>query len=126
MKQDCLPIEGVNYSTSEKVVGTWIDGKPLYQRTISVNKATSTTGFGLTQISIPVKRIVKLTYTTTLTDTSVFEGLVYVVNGQQVSYIRANITSPYMNLFHYCTIADWVPSSIADIFVTVQYTKTTD
>ena len=24
-----------NYSTDEKVVGTWIDGKPLYQKTIS-------------------------------------------------------------------------------------------
>ena len=25
---------GINYSSSEKVIGTWIDGKPLYQKTI--------------------------------------------------------------------------------------------
>ena len=26
---------GVNYSTAEQVIGTWIDGKPLYQKTFS-------------------------------------------------------------------------------------------
>ncbi len=26
-----------NYSTEEKVVGTWIDGKPLYQKTYVIN-----------------------------------------------------------------------------------------
>ena len=30
-----------NYSTEEKVVGTWIDGKPLYQKTIEFNKSDS-------------------------------------------------------------------------------------
>ena len=27
----------VNYSTSEQVIGTWIDGKPLYQKTYELN-----------------------------------------------------------------------------------------
>lgn len=27
--------EAMNFSTDEKVIGTWIDGKPLYQRTVS-------------------------------------------------------------------------------------------
>jgi len=26
-----------NYSTDEKIIGTWIDGKPLYQKTVTVN-----------------------------------------------------------------------------------------
>lgn len=25
---------GINYSLNEKIVGTWVDGKPLYQKTI--------------------------------------------------------------------------------------------
>lgn len=29
-----------NYSTKEQVVGTWIDGKPLYQKTITVTSIT--------------------------------------------------------------------------------------
>ena len=27
-------INAINYSTEEQVIGTWIDGKPLYQKTI--------------------------------------------------------------------------------------------
>ena len=29
--------EGSNYSTDEQVVGTWVDGKPIYQKTIFFN-----------------------------------------------------------------------------------------
>lgn len=28
---------GINYSTTEQVIGTWIDGKPLYRKVISAN-----------------------------------------------------------------------------------------
>lgn len=31
---------GDNYSTDEREIGTWIDGKPLYQKTISTTFAT--------------------------------------------------------------------------------------
>ena len=37
-----------NYSTEEKVVGTWIDGKPLYQKVVSGTMISST---GWTKIS---------------------------------------------------------------------------
>ena len=29
-----------NYSTDEKIVGKWIDGKPIYQKTISISSVT--------------------------------------------------------------------------------------
>ena len=32
---------GFNYSTSEQVVGRWIDGKPIYQKTLTGTTATS-------------------------------------------------------------------------------------
>jgi hypothetical protein len=32
----------VNYSTAEQVVGTWIDGKPIYQRTLQVDQSIHT------------------------------------------------------------------------------------
>lgn len=32
---------GINYSTNEEVVGTWIDGKPLYQKTIQFSSFSS-------------------------------------------------------------------------------------
>lgn len=34
--------KGDLYSTDEKMIGQWIDGKPLYQKTIEVNVTTST------------------------------------------------------------------------------------
>ena len=30
---------GTNYSTDEQIVGTWIDGKPIYQKTITFESA---------------------------------------------------------------------------------------
>ena len=30
---------GHNYSTDEQVVGTWIDGRPVYQKTITINES---------------------------------------------------------------------------------------
>ena len=48
-----------HYSTDEKVVGTWIDGKPLYERTITGNISgtayTTITPAGWTDISEIVK-----------------------------------------------------------------------
>lgn len=35
---------GHNYSTDEQVVGTWIDGKPLYEKTIAIEKNTLSSG----------------------------------------------------------------------------------
>ena len=36
--------EATDYSTDEKIVGTWIDGSPLYQKTISFGSFTGTSG----------------------------------------------------------------------------------
>ena len=34
---------GESYSTEEQVIGTWIDGKPIYRKTIQIDAPTSTT-----------------------------------------------------------------------------------
>ena len=41
-----------NYSTDEKVVGTWIDGKPLYQKTFSVNIPITTNRWNDTGVTL--------------------------------------------------------------------------
>ena len=40
------------YSTEEQVVGTWIDGKPIYRKCVIAN-ATISGGQFLTQITLP-------------------------------------------------------------------------
>lgn len=39
MKNICYPMGGVEYSTTERVVAKWIDGKPIYRRVFEYNTA---------------------------------------------------------------------------------------
>ena len=44
---------GNDYSTDEQIIGTWIDGKPLYQKTFEVNSlgsGTKTIAHGISNI----------------------------------------------------------------------------
>lgn len=42
----------LNYSTNEQVVGTWVNGKPIYQKTFNVN-LTISSGWTETNLYIP-------------------------------------------------------------------------
>ena len=118
----------LDYSTDEKVVGTWIDGKPLYQKTVDINRA-STSGVEASTVTNTsnVSKILFFEYQTILKDTTTFNGLVIATSGSGISRVRGNIDIGVINLFHLCTIESWITnSSIENIYVTIQYTKTTD
>lgn len=103
-----------NYSTEEQVIGTWIDGKPLYRKVLNVghnipinhsvaelniNKCIKCDGFSANYGNLP--NITQYTdYTTTL---------VYSASSKTIQVRKGN----------YVTIDD-------DIFVIIEYTKTTD
>jgi len=60
---------GHNYSTTEQVIGTWIDGKPIYQRVITGLSIGQSSGTSYT-IPIPspdLKQIIDSTLMSTLT-----------------------------------------------------------
>lgn len=110
-----------NYSTDEQVVGTWIDGKPLYQKTIDFgalpNATTKTVSSGLTNVTIfDIKAVAYGSSSTSM--------LPYVDGGSAATanmgiyYDRSN------NNISVKTGSD--RSSIANCYVTIQYTKTTD
>lgn len=42
-KYNTLGVPTVHYSTDEQVIGTWIDGKPLYQKTVVITSLPSNT-----------------------------------------------------------------------------------
>ena len=112
----------VHYTTDEQVIGTWIDGKPLYQ------KSYENLNIGTVQ-----------NYTLTLSDLQNIEYFRVVPEGSQVSVL---IPFPYVhygteNLVGYLTdVTNGVPSleirkgsaaSLSNLqFLTIQYTKTTD
>jgi len=109
--------EAIDYSTDEKVVGTWIDSKPLYQKTVSITmpNTNSEVDLGLTGI----ENIVKITGT--LVNNS---GAVAIFNPSYgieiITYY--NTTTNRLNIA-YSKSASWVHGLTA--YVTIQYTKAT-
>lgn len=110
------------YSTEEKVVGKWIDGKPLYEKTVIY--AGGTTG----QISVNhgvvnLKRIIEIAASVRDSDGT-----------GETTYPLPRISSDGYNIgimgTGSSTITYYVPSvfgnRIVDCIFTIRYTKTTD
>ena len=113
-----------DYSTDEKIVGTWIDGKPLYQKTFTGIKTISTSEStlevsldntcdiidwkGVVSPNVSNKRLYKFGYLNTAATIS-GGSIVSVFPENNVFYVRA--TTSFTD---------------ATYWLTVQYTKTTD
>lgn len=107
--------EATEYSTEEKVVGTWIDGKPLYQKTVGIT-ITGTNADYTHSIADIDKVIIK--------DAGLFDAVGnYLPNGFR-NTTGATFFSCYANAtyIHAITVSDYIGLSG---YVTLQYTKTT-
>lgn len=115
-----------DYSLKEKVVGTWIDGKPLYQRTYKTALPEITDGTQrLTNIDISdipydfirvVGGVAKTESTfTSINDAWTVDGVTYFLRSQV--YTPNNIIQVISNRAFF---------SNAEAWVTIRYTKTTD
>lgn len=111
-----------NYSTTEQVVGTWIDGKPLYQIVISATAPTvstsgswvaSHTAHNIANVDlIYVKEAIDITSTETFT-------LPFITNAGYV--IKATVTTTEVAL-----TSNNSGFSAHEFKVILNYTKTTD
>ena len=121
-----------HYSTDEQVVGTWIDGKPIYQRTFSISS-----------ITIPAKGSSIYTDITTDTSYKLIEAKgFYTLNnirfqtGAGVLNDAGNTVNIFSDVMQFDStsairlkMAQNISSSsltATDIVVTIQYIKTTD
>lgn len=108
--------EAMNFSTDEKVIGTWIDGKPLYQKTYNYS-TPKTIGSGWVTIEdlsdLHIEEMVS-SYTYGVIDNSNI-GELTQLNSAQIS-LNGNNYSAY-KLTNFTTQVNWF---------TIQYTKTTD
>lgn len=113
-----------DYSTTEKIIGTWIDGKPIYQKTISgtgsadislgtdVNLGIDLRGFFVeTSGSSSTGTVNCIPIYFSDTGSSNISAYFRKQNGTNETVIRFANSSAYTNLPYY---------------VTIQYTKTTD
>ena len=110
-----------NYSTDEQVVGTWIDGKPLYQKTFNAITPSSMSSQSWTDVSGVI--IPNADYIT------IVNAVVYASWGKAIlnyaGYLIHRIapTGQYQ-LFSTDGSPSWQLN--IPIIVTFQYTKTTD
>lgn len=123
-----------HYSTSEKVIGTWIDGKPWYEKTFSTGWTISaSTGSAQTRsLTLPVDNVdiltsYQLTPLSLRSSNSAVQGNVARVNNFGVT-IKGDITvnASQVNLLQVEVGSNIAWVGISDMIVTIQYTKTTD
>lgn len=122
---------GHNYSTSEQVIGTWINNKPLYEKTIVVNLTSAYMDIPLADKGINNIEFATVTEVTLIDD----EGLVFPLNmvyqsGSTIDDVQ--FTSAYMaingsNSSFDIDITQTVSITLpATVYATLHYTKSTD
>ncbi len=107
----------VHYSTEEHVIGTWIDGKPLYEKTITGTTSATSDNTILANLQ-GIDNVVNMT------------GYIKGTGRIITSYVNSsNYVSFYYSTETYNLIV-WHPNSATfhgkETAVTIQYTKTTD
>jgi phage minor structural protein len=117
-----VPVGDANYySTSEQIVGRWIDGKPLYQKTLSF---TNLTGM-INDVPTGISNIEKVCY---------MEGIC-LQNNASGSYraLPYAIPSGYTDSIGFVFEKDDAgidfrlgENTYSEIYITIRYTKTTD
>lgn len=112
-----LAVSAVNYSTDEHIIGTWIDGKTLYEKTVDCGNMPNSTTKTISIGTIYPKKI---------------EGYMYNPNDENVTRplpfssssasdnVRVDTENQNLRII---TSANW---SSYKAYVTIQYTKTTD
>ena len=108
------------YSTEERVVGRWTDGKPLYQKSYSYNNLSSTE-ISINVSDLYIERLVKSDISTGFQTPRNMSADSYYYNNND--YSNYYLATDDMTL-HIRRGSDWPKTSNG--FVTIQYTKTTD
>ena len=116
------------YSTSERVIGEWIDGKPLYQKTIYHGQSipAGTDNFGIScGISNVVDKVIDLTVIAKMgTEYKLLPQPVYTTNAQYPEW-SINMQG-YDKSNDKVRIDTGMYTTIDECYVTLRYTKTTD
>lgn len=107
-----------NYSTEEQIIGTWIDGKPLYRKVINVGTLPNSTSKAVAHGAANIDRIVY------------FKGSAYQSSGLTItlpfiSTVGANMITMTVDKTNITTQAGINRTNFTAIVI-LEYTKTTD
>ena len=110
-----------HYSTEEQVIGTWVDGKPLYEKTIDCGALPDSTSKLVEHNISNIDCIANVFGTSQNTTTKDTLPLSYAHRSQISSQVQMDVTSTYVVIY---TAKD--NTSYNKTYITIQYTKTTD
>ena len=112
-----------NYLTEEQVIGTWIDGKTIYQKVIELNQALEPNS-SYKNIEVEYIPIDKLIYIDTLYQVSGTEAIIYTTTTNRgfVAYQKYNDGTAILQIKQEQTSSTGAYATVA----IMQYTKTTD
>ena len=114
------PTKYPKYSTTEQVVGEWIDGKPLYQKTVDTGALPNATTKNIPHNISNIDKVVNI-FGFSLSGTSTMP-LPYTASNSD-SKLSVQVTSSLVNISITCGTNR---SNQTVSYVTLQYTKTTD
>lgn len=121
---DNSPIKNNVYSTEEKVIGTWIDGKPLYRKVITIAKNMLSSGTS----TVILHNISNLDKFISL------RGFLVRTDNMQFDFPHITVSNHDWDIYfgdnNATKISIWCGQSLYAIFgqgfVILEYTKTTD
>lgn len=112
-----------DYSTDERVVGVWVNGKPLYEKTIVTNQDISRTNY---TVAHNIQNI-ECVFVENAFLFSVNDGISYPLN--IILYNSHTTTDTLAIRVDRTNITFWMQTSWGvhwDKYITLRYTKTTD
>lgn len=113
---------GMSYSTEEQVIGKWVNGKPLYQKTINFGALPNATAKYVAHGVANLDRVVDLKAVTAIPAMHIYIPLSAPGNESVDEGIRL-LTRDATSV---CIETQRDRSAYTDTYVTIQYTKTTD
>ena len=125
-------VGGNNYSTKEQVIGTWINGKPIYQKTINTgalpNKTIKTVAHNIVNIDL-ILNLFGVMYKNTsgsyTGSTAFMSPLPFSDGGGSTPTNNLGLVANKTNIILTGVTQDW-STTWTNSYVTIQYTKTTD
>lgn len=132
IKDGTSPTYDNEYSTTEKVVGTWTNSKPVYQLTVELSTFTiPTSGSAWWNLKTDVAKLIGyFGGYTCLGNQFMFGEVIY--NDGNTSDILKTTVSLYQNSNNTVAvkftqkISSVNPQTATNLFITIRYTKTTD
>lgn len=114
----------VNYSTTEHVVGTWIDGKPLYEQTIKIDNPVVNAATNYTH-NIPMGiGWVAFMFVVNAANQNATRAINYMYSTS--SYATSQLNTSVLSYRIPASEWGWAAGNASTLIAVIRYTKTTD